>query len=566
MVAGDDHGHIRVWLKSTGQQRYRPLAFAGPIRLLALSDDGNLVAFVGGDGEAWVRDLRSDRTTNLEVPGKSPTLAMAWAPGSAVLVTTCADGTANVWDLAARRSVGQVRLDAPATAVGFSADARTIVVGTESGLLVAYDATDPGAWVRRLVTGTFERPVQRVAVSPDGRFVAALVPGRGLAVWDVVNDKGTLYEGAASGEARDVAFTPDGSAVVAVDAESIVALDIVARQLVLQQHLPTAARAAAISVGEPMRVALSGVRGGHVAWIDVGAEPAPAVGHSGWVTAVVARGPTLFSCSTDGTVRRGDDPDRSTVLLDRDGWFHELELTQGDRLLVTAWSHTNRPLGGLLVLDLAADRPAFTAEGDQQVLAAALGGDGRSVLAANAPGLVDLVDLATAEVRRWRVHSRSVRWVRRLADGRIVTSGTDAMALPSVALWAAAGDPEPVRRTGITAHRSLAVVPGRGATIVVGGGDGSLSWWDLDAGREVRRIEKAHEGTVGAVAVSLDGRIVATGGSDRTLCLWDAHDGRELERVALNGSLDMVTSLRFDDQGLFVGLGTGIVVLLRPRS
>lgn len=66
-------------------------------------------------------------------------------------------------------------------------------------------------------------------------------------------------------------------------------------------------------------------------------------------------------------------------------------------------------------------------------------------------------------------------------------------------------------------------------TLLSGGFDGRLNWWEVDAKRpEPRRSIDTGHGWVRAVAVSPDGTLVATAGNDRLVKLWSFQSGELL--------------------------------------
>jgi WD40 repeat protein len=65
-----------------------------------------------------------------------------------------------------------------------------------------------------------------------------------------------------------------------------------------------------------------------------------------------------------------------------------------------------------------------------------------------------------------------------------------------------------------------------GRHLITGSGDYTIKLWDLDTGREVRRLE-GHSGTVYAVALSADGKRLLSGSLDGTARLWDMDTGNE---------------------------------------
>ncbi len=72
---------------------------------------------------------------------------------------------------------------------------------------------------------------------------------------------------------------------------------------------------------------------------------------------------------------------------------------------------------------------------------------------------------------------------------------------------------------------ALALSPD-GRTVVTGGNDGTLKFWDLPAGT-LRLAFKAHAGAVKHLEYSRDGRLLLTGGSDRRPKVFDAETGQE---------------------------------------
>ena len=60
-----------------------------------------------------------------------------------------------------------------------------------------------------------------------------------------------------------------------------------------------------------------------------------------------------------------------------------------------------------------------------------------------------------------------------------------------------------------------------GQTMIVGGGSGCLSVWDIHNVKPVGKIQ-AHQGPITCLFVSEDGEFVATGGDDRKVVVWTA--------------------------------------------
>ena len=73
---------------------------------------------------------------------------------------------------------------------------------------------------------------------------------------------------------------------------------------------------------------------------------------------------------------------------------------------------------------------------------------------------------------------------------------------------------------------SVAFAPG--GRLFAGCRDGKVRLWDFRAGKEVYEFE-GHAGSVSAVALSTDGKIVLSGGEDGTARLWRASGGKALK-------------------------------------
>jgi WD40 repeat protein len=67
-----------------------------------------------------------------------------------------------------------------------------------------------------------------------------------------------------------------------------------------------------------------------------------------------------------------------------------------------------------------------------------------------------------------------------------------------------------------------------GQTVISGGYDGKLTWWDMENRRVIRTIDDAHSRPVRMIAVSPDGSKVASVGDDMACRIWNAATGERL--------------------------------------
>jgi serine/threonine protein kinase len=124
-------------------------------------------------------------------------------------------------------------------------------------------------------------------------------------------------------------------------------------------------------------------------------------------------------------------------------------------------------------------------------------------------------------------HSGDVFCVAFSPDGRKLASVTSERDSCAVRLWEV--------ETAKSAGTISAPWPGLyavawlsdGRTVVTGGWDNELSFWDVSTGVRLRVKSNVCQRFVRALSVSPDGKMIATGGTGRTR-LWDAKTGEEI--------------------------------------
>lgn len=193
------------------------------------------------------------------------------------------------------------------------------------------------------------------------------------------------------------------------------------------------------------------------------------------------------------------------------------------------------------------------------------------------------------QVHKFEGHSRPVTSLTMAADGRYLVSGSeDGM----IRLWdLPRSKPHGHLKAG-TGIQALSVSP-EGDVLASAGQESWIRIWDFATGTEqgclsehqspVRALSFSstgllasgsndatvniwnaewqithrligHQGPVGAVAFSPDGRYIATGSDDSTVRIWESATGREL--AVLDGHKRPVTALSFSPNGLLLASGS----------
>ena len=106
---------------------------------------------------------------------------------------------------------------------------------------------------------------------------------------------------------------------------------------------------------------------------------------------------------------------------------------------------------------------------------------------------------------------------------------------------------------GSTADVNSVAFSPDGKTLVSGGADNAIRFWDVASGKGTKTL--AGDGrAVNSVAYSPDGRTVATGGDDNTVKLWDAATGKLSS--TLQGHTGPVLSVAFSREGHMLASGS----------
>ncbi len=155
--------------------------------------------------------------------------------------------------------------------------------------------------------------------------------------------------------------------------------------------------------------------------------------------------------------------------------------------------------------------------------------DGTRLATASADKLVKVVEVETGrEVKSFEGHTGHALAVDWSGDGKQVVSGGADNALK---VWEVeSGD---LLRTMLGANKPITAlrwVPNR--PLVLGSsGDGSARFWNpTGAGNVVRTFAGSIDYLFG-VAASRDGKVVAAGGAEGTLSLWNGDDGKLLRKI-----------------------------------
>jgi WD40 repeat protein/serine/threonine protein kinase len=575
----------------------------GPVRSVAFSRDGRILASAGNDGTVKIWDAATGRELRTLTGHTGAVLSVAFSPDGRMLASASQDGNVKLWDPAAGRELHTLKgHTGHVTSVVFSPDGKTLASASYNVKL-----WDPATGRGRHTLKAHTSWINCVAFSPNGKTLASASQDGNVKLWDPAagHEIGTLK--GHPGPVVYVAFTGDGRTIASSSARGREPTVILWDAATRKPRKPFEGRTGGLNClalsPDGRTLATAGPRGVKLWNVGNGEERFSLEGHTGrvWHVAFSPDGRTVASAGNDGTVRLWDaatgkerkikaqtepllsvafSPDARTLATASRDRTVKLWDVVARREQKTLKGHTGDVVtavfspDGRTVVSASDDRTAIiwdTASGKQKktlkghtnkVLSLAFSRDGRSVASASQDRTVKLWDAATGKERRaLEGHSRPVVGVEFSPDGRTLASASrprDVMlwdATTATVRWSLAGQRGTVRCVTFSPDgRSLA-----------SGGTGGVQIWDAATGKE-QRVLQGHTGGVTSIAFRPDVRILATAGAGGgTVRLWDPVSGVEKSVFRLGPEQGFVHHVAFapDGRHLATANGNGTVYILR---
>jgi RNA polymerase sigma factor (sigma-70 family) len=391
------------------------------------------------------------------------------------------DNVARLWDAATGRQVGRIAGLVNASGVALSPDGKTVAAAS-NGRVYLFDAAT-GKERRALQAGNFFQAFG-VAFSPDGKWLACGAVDGIVYLWEVATGKLHKQLRVPRGPQVSlpvIAFSPDGKQLASGGGDKMVRLWDVATGTEVRSFAGHTDRVTSVAVAPGGKVLAS-----------AGADQTVRLWEAATGKALrrvpMPRGATSVAFSPDGTRLAAGD------------WYGTI------RLLSVATGKTVRRLTGH-TSGIGALR--FTA-------------DGKSLVSGSWDKTIRVWDPATGRERRqWAGHQGAVIAAAYSPDGKILASAGDDHA---VRLWDPATRRE-IRRLALPPREviyAVAFAPDGKHVAAAGNGVGV---WDVRTGAVVRRWKAGK--VVYCLAFAGDGKTLAWGGEDRTIHLADPATGEE---------------------------------------
>ena len=219
LAAGTDRG---VELRNLVTGSHCTLPAARPVRSVAFSPDGRVLAFADGDGTATLSSVRckpqSSLLGKLKI-GRGELPVIAFSHDGQQLASTV-DGVTEVWDVHSHEQPFEkiASTDGPVDSLVFGAGDETLFAAGGDGTIRQWDLKH-GVQLGHPLSPQTRQAYGLAFISPDGSVLAAAGAGKVIRFWHVGTERQSHKPLRVGTDVRALAFSPNGYTVATADGE-----------------------------------------------------------------------------------------------------------------------------------------------------------------------------------------------------------------------------------------------------------------------------------------------------------------------------------------------------------
>jgi cytochrome c len=216
VVTSGDDARIAIWTPSEQTPRTVLEGHRAPVAALAVSGDGALLASASWDHTARLWPVGGGAPRVLE--GHSQNVnGVAFTPDGRAIVTVGYDATLRIWLVAGSDAPTIVRLPAPLNAVAVAPDGEIVTTGSDGKVYVLSRAGELRGEIQ-----VMDGPVFAMALSPDGKRIAAAGIRSTIAIIDRAARRSEREVAAPGSSVWSAAFLPDNRTLLAGGADRVI--------------------------------------------------------------------------------------------------------------------------------------------------------------------------------------------------------------------------------------------------------------------------------------------------------------------------------------------------------
>ena len=322
-------GNITIRDATSGERLTGWRAHSQLVTTLAFAPDGLQLATAGGDGAVKLWDAQSGEM-RLQLPHPLlMTLQLIFLGDTPRLVGAGSDGMARLWNTQSGELLTMLSaLAEPLADIALATDGERLALASMRGLVqlwstaALHDGVQDGETPLLTLSERTEQAQNEIALSPDGKLVAAAAADGSIAVWSAESGKRLQLLDAGEGEAVAVAFAPNGVLLASGGQDGWLRLwDVESGEAVGAWKAHEEAVLAVVFSPDGSELATGGLDGRARIWAADGGELLLQLdGHRGGVLAVAysPEGERLATASRDSTAvvwERADGVRVSTLAL-----------------------------------------------------------------------------------------------------------------------------------------------------------------------------------------------------------------------------------------------------------